>query len=67
MLEAFQGWIHHARQYFPCCLARENIPAMLMRSFDQTETEDRMQPHFLFLSIEHISVQLVLRNVIILS
>ena len=23
--QAFQGWIRHTRQYFPCCLARENI------------------------------------------
>ena len=23
--DAFHGWIRHARQYFPCCLARENI------------------------------------------
>ncbi len=24
-VEAFQGWICHARPYFPRCLARENI------------------------------------------
>ncbi len=23
-VKAFQGWIRHARRYFPCCLSREN-------------------------------------------
>ena len=24
-VRSIQGWIQHARQYFPCCLAREEI------------------------------------------
>ncbi len=50
-VEAFQDWIRHARQCFApfTVWPGRTSPAMLMRSFGQTKTEDRKQPDFLFL------------------
>ena len=48
--DAFHGWIRHARLYFPCCLARENIACDMDEvMWPKTETGERMHSVFFFL------------------
>ncbi len=41
-VDAWQGWIRHARGFHPRCLSRANIAVMMKRFFGLSQTNDGM-------------------------
>ena len=47
-VDAFHGWIRHARRHFPAAWPGKTLLVMWMGCCGQTETEEKMQHSFFF-------------------